>query len=93
MQPTNPPASSKPPVAKIPEAPKADTKKPVAAAPANPNARKDLPTPSHVAARENKVVPPKTEAMSGLPGVSASGGQKLDTQTMSDQPNEKHTKK
>ncbi len=97
MQPTNPPAASKPPAAKPPEAPKADAKKPVekpvAAAPADTHARKDLPTPSHVAARENRAVPTTTENMSGRPGVSAAGGQKLDTETMSDQPSEKHTKK
>lgn len=107
MQPTNPPASSKPPAAKLPETPKTEAgkpnpktppSKPVSAAPApDPKARKDAPPPSHVDenarhAAAQQAVAEKHEAMSGLPRVSPSGTQKLDTQTMSDQPSAKHTK-
>lgn len=50
-----------------------------------------LPTPDHIAAKENAEVPPNDETMSDqqdayrLPENSG-GGQRLDTNTMSDQP-------
>lgn len=104
MHPTTPPTSSKAPVAKQPESPKApagkpipktEAGKPVSAAPApDPKARRDEAKPSHIAGQEKhpaaqQAVVQKNDAMSGLPGVSATGAQKVDTQTMSDQPSAK----
>jgi len=74
--------------AKPQPAPKAEDKPPAAA---DPNSRRDLPTASHVAARENAEVPPDDETMSDLPGTfqtsdsTVPARNTIDTQTMSDQ--------
>ena len=79
MHPTNPSTSSKSPVAKQPESPKAPAGKPMP--------KTEAGKPVSVAAQQ--AVVQKNDAMSGLPGVSATGAQKVDTQTMSDQPGAK----
>ena len=62
---------------------------------ADPNSRRDLPTPDHIAAKENAEFPPDDETMSDQPGAyrllpKAEQGQgEVDTETMSDQPGAK----
>lgn len=61
------------------------------------NARKDLPTPDHIAAKENAETPPNDETMSDQPGTyqTPSGeraGRPVDNNTMSDQGDAKRSK-
>ncbi len=75
-----------------------NTPKKAPAKPEDANAKKDLPTASHIAARENAEFPPSDETMTSQPGprlqpVEGSVGQKVDTNTMSDQPDSFRGKK